>query len=148
VATIAEIGSLLRSVRTLTFHAQSEAANGWNGIGSGSVKVSELGTGVLVFEEAGTWRASAGADLRFTNMFRWCNLGQSLRLEHLRFGPEKPVFLFDLAPAAGGEWREVSPHVCRDDCYTASLAVEGYHLLVAWFIVGPRKSESIKYTYT
>ena len=32
-------------------------------------------------------------------------------------------------PDADGEWREVTPHQCKDDCYTASLRIEGRQLL-------------------
>jgi hypothetical protein len=80
-------------------------------------------------------------------VFRWSAVGESLRLEHLRFGPEHPVLLFDMTPGADGVWREVSPHQCREDCYTSSLGVEGGRLAVAWLIAGPRKRESIRYTY-
>jgi len=72
---------------------------------------------------------------------------KALRLEHLRFGMEKPVLLFDMAPTTDGAWREISPHQCREDCYTASLRIEGEILVVAWTVVGPQKRESISYTY-
>ena len=52
-----------------------------------------------------------GRELRFRNVFRWSAVGEALRLEHLRFGVAHPVFLFDLAPVAAGEWRSVSPHL-------------------------------------
>lgn len=141
--------ALLRQVQSLRFDAHSEAATGWDGIGTGVVAVSEPVAGVVVFDEAGTWqpRDTARAAVGFRNVFRWSVVGESLRLEHLRFGPEHPVLLFDMAPGEGGMWREISPHQCREDCYTASLAVESGQLLVAWSIVGPRKRESIRYTY-
>jgi hypothetical protein len=75
-------------------------------------------------------------------------MSEAIRLEHLRFGPESPVLLFDLAPCGGGEWRNVSPHQCREDCYTATLAVNGERLMVRWSIQGPCKRESIGYIYS
>src|SRR5262245_40512939 len=93
----------LRHVRTIQFTARSGAGTGWNGTGSGTVLVTAPQDGVLVFEESGTWQPEQGQPLRFTNVFRWTLLGsQRLRLEHLRFGPAHPVYLFDLAPAVGG----------------------------------------------
>jgi hypothetical protein len=42
---------------------------------------------------------------RFRNVFRWTLLGPKLvRLEHLRFGPDHPVYLFELAQDANGTW--------------------------------------------
>jgi hypothetical protein len=144
-----EVLTLLRRVRSLRFDARSEAATGWDGVGTGTVAVSEPAAGVVVFDEAGTWQPndSGRAAVGFKNVFRWSVVGDALRLEHLRFGPEHPVLLFDMAPGADGVWREVSPHQCREDCYTASLGVEGGQLALAWFIVGPRKRESICYAY-
>lgn len=144
-----EVLTLLRRVRSLRFDAQSGAATGWDGVGTGAVAVSEPAAGVVVFTESGTWQPSAPGRpaVAFNNVFRWSVAGDALRLEHLRFGPEHPVLLFDMAPGADGVWREVSPHQCREDCYTASLGVEGGQLVVAWSIVGPRKQESIRYTY-
>jgi hypothetical protein len=149
MASLAEVWSLLRRVRSLLFDARSDTGSGWNGIGTGTVAVTEPAAGVVVFEEVGTWQPSAPDQptIRFRNVFRWSVVGEVLRLEHLRFGPDSPVLLFDMAQVEGGEWREVSPHQCQEDCYTASLAVEAGQLVVAWSIQGPRKRESIRYTY-
>jgi hypothetical protein len=149
MASLTEVLSLLLRVRSLRFDARSDAATGWDGVGTGTVTVAEPATGIVVFDEAGTWQPSAAgrATVRFKNVFRWSAVGETLRLEHLRFGPEHPVLLFDMAPGEDGAWREVSHHQCREDCYTASLAVESGQLVVAWSIVGPRKRESIRYTY-
>lgn len=147
--SLTEVMSLLRRVQSLRFDARSEAATGWDGVGTGAVAVSEPAAGVVVFTEAGTWQPNAPnrAAVGFNNVFRWSAVGEVLRLEHLRFGADHPVLLFDMAPDEAGAWREVSPHLCREDCYTAILAVEGGKLEVAWSIVGPHKRESIHYTY-
>lgn len=103
-----------------------------------------------MFQESGTWQPSASGRpaVRFTNVFRWSARSETIRLEHLRFGPENPVLLFDLASSDNGVWREISPHQCCEDCYAATLAVEGEQLLVHWSIQGPCKRESIAYTYS
>ena len=147
MSSLPDVWALLRDVRSLRFDARSEAATGWNGVGMGVVAVSEPGAGVVVFEESGVWESPGRAQVRFTNVFRWSIVGEALRLEHLRFGPDRPVFLFDMSPDEHGNWQEISPHQCRDDCYTASLRIAGPQLLVSWSIQGPRKQESIHYTY-
>jgi Family of unknown function (DUF6314) len=144
-----ELWSTLQQVRLLRFDANSQATTGWNGTGSGSVVVSEDVSGILVFSESGTWqpRGQDQRSIRFTNTFRWSALESRIRLEHLRFGPANPVVLFDLVENEKGEWNEDSPHQCSEDCYTARLTINGNELLIAWSVNGPKKRESIAYTY-
>lgn len=144
---LGELWPRLRSIRTLRFAAASELDTGWNGVGEGAVAVSEPSEGVLVFDEAGTWRPPDRAALRFINVFRWTALGDSLRLEHLRFGPHRPVLLFEMASHDDGTWRDVSPHLCDQDCYSATLAFAEQRLIVAWSVRGPHKRETIRYEY-
>ena len=71
-----------------------------------------------------------------------------LRLEHLRQGANNPVHLLDLAQAGEREWRPLSVHHCRDDCYWASLVVHDEHILLRWEVTGPRQREIIEYPYS
>jgi len=147
--SLLEVWSSLRKVRSLRFEARSGGTTGWSGSGAGAVVVSEPSADTLVFAESGTWRQGGAARpaIRFTNVFRWSAMGDAVRLEHLRFGPDQPVFLFDLAPCDSGEWREVNPHQCSEDCYTAELAVDSGRFSITWKIHGPQKCETIAYTY-
>lgn len=147
LVSLKELWILLRSVHALSFEARSEAGTGWNGIGGGLVSVSEPSLGVLIFDESGYWQPQGRRDIRFTNVYRWTLLSTSLKLEHLRFGVDNPVYLFDLVPTSDGEWRDVSPHICAEDCYSACLRIEGQQLIVTWSINGPRKRETIRYVY-
>ena len=137
----------LRAVRTVRFEAAGSAGTGWTGVGEGTVAVTTPPGGPIHFAERGTWRPATGGTFGFSNAYRWTPAAATLRLEHLRFGPARPVFLFDLASDAHGVWREVIPHVCGDDRYAASLSIEGRQLVVAWTISGPRKREAIRYWY-
>ena len=107
-----ELWNCLRRVRFLRFVAQSNRATGWNGSGDGSVAVAAPTDTVLTFTEAGSWQPTGGRPLRFINVFRWSLIEPTIiRLEHLRFGAEHPVYLFDLAPdEGGGKWISVRPH--------------------------------------
>lgn len=146
--TADEVLRFLRAVRSLRFEARSDAGTGWDGIGIGWVAVTEPTEGILLFNESGTWTATTGRESTFTNVFRWSLLGDSLRLEHLRHGPARPVVLFDMAPDDTGNLRDVSPHHCRQDCYSATLVVVENCIHLAWSILGPRKRESIRYVYS
>jgi hypothetical protein len=138
----------LRRVRSLDFVARSASSTGWNGSGSGTVVVASPTQSVLTFTESGSWQPALGTPLRFSNVFRWSLTGPAdVRLEHLRFGADHPVYLFDLVPQSGTEWVSVSPHRCRADCYTAELRLRAWGVLLHWAVAGPRKDERIEYEY-
>ncbi len=123
----------LRSVRELTFEARSQAATetGWNGSGSGTVEVEAGGSGIMIFHERGTWTQDGARQTSFSNVFRWTadNDHRAIRLEHLRFGPDQPVYLFDLVPTADGVLESSEPHVCQKDLYAARMEYEGVFIL-------------------
>jgi hypothetical protein len=134
-------------VKALTFVARSGSPAGWNGKGSGTVEVKSASNGTITYTESGSWRPEGGCDLRFRNVFRWSKTEDRLCLEHLRFGEAHPVYLFDLVPAEDGQWRSVSPHLCSEDCYAATLLVLNDRVMLRWSIDGPRKQEQVEYTY-
>ena len=138
-------------VSRLQFEALSAAEmTDWNGRGEGQVKVRQFGR-QLIFEESGRWHPREGAGIGFTNCYRWSFSTRSIALEHLRFGPDRPVYLFDLIPdpAAGDGQRLISerPHPCGEDRYEAWLSAEPEELQLGWTIVGPRKRTEILYRY-
>ena len=136
----------LARVRSLRFIARSGSSTGWNGIGRGTVVVEAIGDDVQTFTESGTWQTEAGREFRFHNVYRWTQAKPTLRLEHLRFGVDHPVYLFDLAQTGDREWRSVSPHLCSEDRYSAVLLV-GDSLTLRWEVIGPTKQEVIEYDY-
>ncbi len=139
-----ELFDALGRVTTLQFHARGRL---WTGSGFGAVQVASPTEGVLTFTESGSWRSAQGREFRFNNVFRWSVVGpERVRLEHLRFGPEHPVELFELVPAPGG-WRSDQSHVCKADCYTAELQLRVAGIWVVWQVAGPKKDEAIEYTY-
>ncbi|WP_390637340.1 DUF6314 family protein [Limnoglobus roseus] len=146
--TLPELWSRLHGITCLTFESRSEAGTGWDGTGRGDVRVSELSPNVLTFEESGAWSPRVGIETRFTNTFRWTAGNDSLRLEHLRFGVDNPVLLFDLIPSVHGEWREAESHHCGEDCYSGILKVVGPQIVFTWSVRGPRKQEAIRYLYS
>ncbi len=138
----------LGHVRSLSFVASSGKPNGWNGQGTGTVVVLIDGKQTLTFTESGTWRSEGGRDTRFSNVYRWTVIGETIRLEHLRFGQDRPVNLFDLAQTGEREWRSVSPHLCSEDCYAATMLVLDDRIILRWSIDGPRKQVMIEYVYS
>lgn len=138
----------LQRVQTVEFVTQGTSATGWSGRGKGTVMVQVPSPEVVVFRESGVWRPTGGSDLNFHNVYRWSRLDKSIRLEHLRFGEDAPVFLFDLVPESDGTWLSATPHLCREDTYTARLHQEEGEIFLAWTVAGPEKAEEIAYKYS
>lgn len=145
---LAGLWEQLACVETLSFVAESALATGWHGEGRGDVGVTMPAEDALLFYESGTWRPDGGVDLSFRNVFRWTKLGDAIRLEHLRFGPDAPVYLFDLMQHEDGIWRSADPHRCKADRYTASLTMQDGAMDLVWRIDGPKKQERIAYRYS
>ena len=145
---LAELWPRLLTVRTLQFESQSLTGSGWSGVGSGQVEVSSPSDGVILWRETGSWRQNGGREIRFFNTFRWTQSDEDkITLEHLRFGETNPIFLFQLATVSFEEWRNVEPHLCRQDNYSASLGIEPECLKLSWTVFGPTRDESINYCY-
>lgn len=147
---ISDCWQKLKQVQSLVFKAESAPGGmGWNGRGEGLVDVSIAGN-EIVFREYGAWTTSEGKELPFKNVFRWTfNEEQNaIGLEHLRFGPDNPVFLFQLLPVAGQGLESVEPHLCAEDIYAGRLRVEDKGICLVWTIEGPKKKERIEYWYS
>ncbi len=145
----ASLWQSLRRIRSLSFTSKSESPAEWNGGGKGMVTVSEPRKSSLIFHETGKWHPASGGEIQFSNVFRWSlTVPGHVRLEHLRFGPENPVLLFDMAPDIGGMWSSVDPHLCEKDSYIANLRMNETGIFLRWIISGPKKSVSIEYRYS
>ena len=132
----------LAKVQRISVQTQS----GLEGFGEVVVEAKQ---GVLVFTEKGRWTDNTqGID--FSNLLRWSLdlSSQTIALEHLRYGPNHPVFLFHLAPAGPNSLQSVDSHFCADDCYFGRIDFHEQHIRFLWRILGPRKNEVLHYTYS
>lgn len=141
----------LRCVTSLTFHAKtkSKGESGWNGNGKGEIVMHTEGANTLIFHEKGNWQTKEGAEVNFSNIFRW-TLDQSkgvISLEHLRYGPDRPVFLFYLAPNGKNTLASVDSHLCEGDAYFGQIRFDLYSVRLNWRVIGPKKNEEIDYFY-
>jgi hypothetical protein len=145
-----DIWDRLKQVSELAFQAQSHSVldTGWNGAGKAQVRVEEISPSVLLYHENGTWKPTSSNEIVFTNIYRWTLGDQSIRLEHLRQGPDKPVYLFDLVPASEQTLSSAKSHLCGQDRYSARLELESGVITFNWVVLGPKKDEKIVYRYT
>ena len=143
--------SRLSGVSMMTFEAHSASGGmGWDGIGQGVVKLSFPSRDTLVYTESGTWTpTSYDKEITFRNTFRWTLAPdkKAITLEHLRFGVNHPVFLFELRPLNPTTWHTPTPHICNQDVYNATIHLTPTALQVHWTIKGPNKNESVRYGY-
>jgi hypothetical protein len=142
----------LNTVTQLTYHAKtkSKEEKGWNGKGQGEVVVIKEAYTRLLFHEKGTWQGKQGGELAFSNVFRWTldrNAGV-ISLEHLRRGPDHPIFLFHLAPSSKHSLSSVDSHLCGGDTYFGQIHFDRYSLRLNWRVIGPKKNEEIDYYYS
>lgn len=141
----------LKTVKQFTRHAQSRSKEekGWNGNGKGEVLVDKPTDAILVFHERGSWQVSQSQDISFSNTFRW-TLDRSagmISLEHLRLGPDKPVFLFYLTPTGNNLLASVDSHLCEEDVYLATVPWDRHSIRLNWRVIGPKKNEEMEYRY-
>lgn len=139
----------LTTVDSLVFISSSLAnqATGWNGKAAGHVEAFLTSADSLIFKESGSWQTPHGKRFDFSNTYRWTRQGDRIRLEHLRFGSERPVYLFDLVPDGLRSLISHSPHVCSEDLYTASLTLSDNEIELNWTVTGPKLNERIEYFY-
>ena len=142
----------LKTVKQFTRLSQSRSKdeNGWNGKGKGEVLVSKPTDTTLVFHERGSWLLRQGPDISFSNTFRW-TLDRSagmISLEHLRLGPDQPVFLFHLTPTGNNLLASVDSHLCEEDVYLATVPWDRHSIRLNWRVIGPNKNEEMEYSYT
>ena len=104
---------------------------------------------VLIFHERGAWRIKKGQDISFSNTFRWmfdCDAGM-ISLEHLRHGPDQPVFLLYLTPNSNHLLASIDSHLCEEDVYLATVPWDRHSIRLNWRVIGPKKNEEIECCY-
>ncbi len=131
-------------------HSRSPTEHSWNGKGKGEVLVNTAGDTILIFHERGSWQIKQGQDISFSNTFRWTldlHAGM-ISLEHLRFGPDQPVFLFHLTPNSHNLLTSIDSHLCEEDVYLATVPWDRHGIRLHWRVIGPKKNEEMECCYT
>jgi len=142
----------LKRVKEVALDARTRSKDGpgWNGSGKGNVLVEEESGSILTLHERGSWQVQQTQNMTFSNTFRWTlDLSAGMiSLEHLRKGPNHPVFLFHLAPTGPQHLASVESHLCEEDVYMAQVAWDLNQIRLSWRVIGPKKNEEMEYCYT
>ncbi|MBA3237252.1 MAG: winged helix-turn-helix transcriptional regulator [Parachlamydiaceae bacterium] len=142
----------LVGITQLTFNSKAkseEQPSGRNGRGKGEVESVKVDSNVLIFNERGTWQSNEGTQMAFSNVFRWTldRKAGLISLEHLRRGPDHPVFLFNLTPTGKNSLSPLDSHLCAGDTYFGQIHFDQQGLRLNWRVIGPSKNEEMDYYY-
>jgi len=159
VQTLTQLWDLLNRLNRFSFkvNADNESVTGWQGKGQGLIKrrasgeteVSQPESGAIVETiERGYYYVSADRKVPMHNQYLWQFKGDYIRLTHLRFGWDKPVFLFDIIENRYDELVTRQSHQCAADNYDASFVLSPDSLAMQWRIQGPKKREVLDYIYS
>lgn len=131
----------LKNVKQLVLYNKSQK-------GVGDVVVSKEGENVLLFHERGAWQGNQS--ISFSNVFRWTldSRAGMISLEHLRLGPNSPVFLFHLIPFDDHVMASIEAHLCEEDAYLAQAVWDPHSICLKWRVIGPQKNEDMEYYYS
>jgi hypothetical protein len=110
------------------------------------VTITEQSDG-LVLTETGRTRTPTG-EYDSSTATRWTFAGDSITIEHLRYGPARPVLLVTLTENADGAWVSGEPHRCGHDRYHAEVRMLDDSVRLAWSVQGPSKSLRIRTVYS
>jgi hypothetical protein len=146
---IAGFWERLAKTQTLLFSAKSKQGEQKTLQNGKAEVIVSAGPSSVIFQEKGVWLVDELPGSAFSNSFRWTlNLSQSLiSLEHLRYGPTRPVFLFHLAPTRPGVLESVDSHLCAEDTYLGNIIWTPKAIQFHWRIIGPRKNDELIYRY-
>ncbi len=144
-------------VQYFEFKASTQLGkNGWEGVGNGNVRIEKIDENTIIFYENGKFLSNIQnaqnekptKEIKCSNVYRWIFEEESIKLEHLRFGTENPVYLFDLIHFQDNKMISKCGHVCDKDLYNAELFLFDDKILLHWRIFGEEKNEIIEYVYT
>lgn len=139
------IFSDITKIKTSVFDADGILTHKLSGI---VVTAREKKRGII-FEEILQWESGTGPEMNSKNTYRWAlTESGTIKLEHLRFGRENPVFLVEFEPTASGKWETIVPHNCNNDLYSARLEIHKDSLLLSWNVKGPAENYSLKTIYS
>lgn len=149
---IQQLWDIFKSIRQMEFTAKCRRIppSFETRKGNGQVILEQPTEDTLILFEKGNWKAiQSETSIAFTNVFRWRleKLQKSIALEHLRFGKNRPVFLFTLVLVEDYLLQSIKPHECKEDTYSGKLLFNTHNIHLQWKITGPQKNEVIETHY-
>jgi len=136
---------LVKSLSSLCFNSEGRVIHKFNG----KVEVEAHPKDSLIFNESIKWENGDNLLINSKNIYRWTFLEfGNIKLEHLRFGTDHPVFLVELAKSGEKKWKSIEPHKCGMDLYSAELYLKNKQLVLIWTVKGPTENYALKTVYS
>lgn len=145
-----DIKTKLESISNFVFHSSSNnKMNGLEGMGGGAVTCIKENENSLLFYEHGRFNNSFNKSMKCNNIYRWSfhYLDNKIALQHVRFGLDNPVFLFDLIFDKENRMISQNPHICKDDKYSAEMIIETSTIKLNWVVKSLIKYNRMEYLY-
>lgn len=116
---------------------------------SGSVRVEITTENEIIFNENLRWKNRNSLLLNSRNVYNWTFTDSgNIRLDHLRFGKDKPVFLVEFTQTGKDNWTGIEPHDCNKDLYSAKLNIGNDNITMNWTVSGPTENYTLKTVYS
>ena len=117
------------------------------GIAGVDVKFPSKST--IIFLEKGAWIIDEIPSTSFSNQFRWTLQLEKNRisLEHLRYGENNPVLLFQLKPSGENTLNPCESFLCDPDTYMGSMNFSKSSFSLHIRVLGPKKNQELLYEY-
>ncbi|MES2200453.1 MAG: DUF6314 family protein [Chlamydiota bacterium] len=141
---------LLRTIKQLSFSVTTkQGEEQYTKVGKAEVVISSPSPSILIYSEKGYWFREEMPESTFNNSFRWTlDLKNSLiSLEHLRYGPLHPVFLFQMTFKKPSVLEAIDSHLCASDVYLGYILRSKTGFDFYWRIIGPAKNDRLTYRY-
>ncbi|MDD7805688.1 MAG: DUF6314 family protein [Endozoicomonas sp. (ex Botrylloides leachii)] len=120
----------------------------WQGKGEGAVIPDAISASHCYIKERGVFILENGTELESHNEWLWQKLPDRVRLFHVRRGRDSPVELFELhEDVDSNTLRSISPHLCGEDVYEATVWLINTNVHIRWCISGKVKDEQLNYCY-
>ena len=116
---------------------------------SGTVLIEASHANEIIFNENLRWENRNSLLLNSRNVYRWKFTDSgNIKLDHLRFGKDKPVFLVEFTQTGKDNWTGIEPHDCNKDLYSAKLNIENNNIILHWTVSGPTENYTLKTVYS
>ncbi len=137
--------SCITKLHTQSFNTEGKLTHSLSGV----VRV-EINSGKeIIFEEQIRWENESSLLMNSKNVYKWTFLTSgNIKLHHLRFGSNNPVFLVELVKSGKKFWESKEPHNCNNDLYSAKLYLEKNSIILQWKVTGPTENYSLETTYS
>ncbi|MGA8265982.1 MAG: DUF6314 family protein [Ignavibacteriaceae bacterium] len=142
---VKSIFSCIKELSTKSYNSNNILTHSF----SGKVETGVTLPNEIIFNEFVCWNNDESLLITSKNIYCWTILTTgNIKLAHLRFGKNNPVFLVKLTQTNESHWESLKPYNCNNDLYSARLKFEKEKLILRWSVKGPTKNYYLETIYS